>query len=89
MTDSRPSGLGLHFFLGGMLLLGLCAAAVFAPFWPCPSCEIMVGKRVPAVRAVYPNCVACGGKGRLSLHHRWQEVQALRSNNIPNVPLFP
>ena len=75
------TGLGMHFLLGGMLLLALFAVGVFAPFWPCPACEV--------VRPVYRNCVACGGKGRLSLYHRWKEIQALRSNNIDNVHLFP
>lgn len=87
-TDSRSSGLGMHLFVGGMLLLALLGAVLFVPLLPCPACEVMSGKKGSTV-VVHPGCVACGGKGRLGLHKRWQEIQALRSNGIDNVPLFP
>jgi len=85
MIDSRPSVLGMTLLVGGILLLGLLAAVVFAPLWRCPSCEIFL----PKSNVPFRSCAGCGDRGKVSLYGRWKAIQALRLNGIDNVHLFP
>ena len=77
MGDSRPSGLGMTFLVGGVILLLAVVVLVsaLAPLFECPECE---GGRVGVVTRIsgpmgssVTGCTDCEGKGRVTLLKKW------------------
>jgi hypothetical protein len=77
MNNSRPSGLGMTFLVGGVLLLG--AASTFLCLMPmvdCPECEAnragIVTRPTEQTGHMIGPCPTCGGKSKsVPLIKRW------------------
>jgi hypothetical protein len=80
MPDSRPSGLGMTFLVGGMLLITAMALVItFIPLATCPLCS-GAGVLIPwgsegdsEGRVVITPCKYCSETGRISYFTKWTQ----------------
>ena len=87
MPDSRPSGHGMTFLVGGVLLLMILLVAVLGSFWLCPKCEIFIMNTAVPMEVI-PGCSMCGGKGKVSLIRRWSGLRELGARDEPGIRLL-
>ena len=74
MSEQRtsPSGLGMTFLVGGVLLTCLLAlVTVFAPFSICPQCH---GNGYSLSEYGRDDCGRCHAMGKVTLLNRWNKV---------------
>lgn len=70
MPNSRPSGFGLTFLVGGILLLSLEAVALNIPIANCPRCDGS-GIRARIWCSSHAECRYCDGLGKTTLVKKW------------------
>lgn len=87
MASSRPSGLGMAFLVGGVLLLAILVVAVLGQFWLCPKCELFLMNAAVTVDFI-PECSMCGGKGKVSLIQRWKGIRAFGASDLSGLRLL-
>ena len=82
MPYSRPSGFGMNFLVGGVLLLTTVAVlGIFLPLFECPQCDggnrTVVSGEATDHGWVWQGCPRCHDSKKESLFKRWQ----LRNND--------
>ena len=75
VSASRPSGLGMTFLVGGILLSVLATVVMgMAPVTTCPKCEGVhsgIYRNPGRVFESDPPCEVCGDTNKVTLLRRW------------------
>jgi hypothetical protein len=77
VPGARPSGSGMTFLVGGVLLLAVTALlATIVPLAVCPHCEGKGEQMIVTAYGTHPYyrkepCLTCANRGKVSLFKKW------------------